>query len=189
MSSTINTTELFARVKAILLTPKVEWPKIAAETPTIQGLFLGYALPLVLIGPVCRFIGGQVFGIGAFGFSYHPPLISGLATLIVAVILSLAIIFVFGLIIEFLAPHFGGEANRIQALKLAIYGATASWLCGIFGLISAMAVLGLLGLYSLYLLYLGAGPLMKVPKDKLAGFTAVTVICAVVLSLIAHMSL
>ena len=184
MDNPINTTTLIARVKAILLTPKDEWAKVAGETATTQGLLIGYALPLALIGPVARFIGGQVFGYGAFGFSWHPPLMAGLATMVVSFVLGLVMIYVLSLIVDFLAPHFGGEANRMQALKLAVYGATASWVSGIFGLVPAMTILGLLGLYSLYLYFLGATPLMKVPEDKAAGFTAVTIICAIVLAII-----
>ena len=38
--------------------------------------------------------------------------------------------------------------------------------------------------YSIYVLYLGLPVLMKVPKDKAAGYTAVSVICAIVLSIV-----
>jgi hypothetical protein len=47
-------------------------------------------------------------------------------------------------------------------------------------------MLGLLfALYSLYLFYLGAKPFMKVPDDKALGYTAVTIVCAILLTLIA----
>ena len=42
----------------------------------------------------------------------------------------------------------------------------------------------MLGLYALYLLYLGLPKLMKSPEDKAIGYTAVVVICAIVLSIV-----
>jgi hypothetical protein len=49
-------------------------------------------------------------------------------------------------------------------------------------------VLGLLailaGLYGLYLLYLGLPRLMKCPPEKAVGYTAVVVVCAIVLSVV-----
>lgn len=172
---------LVDKVKAILLKPKEEWPKIAADPSTPGDIATRYAIPLIAIGPIASFIGGQVFGYGAFGFSYRPGIVAGLSGAVVQFVLSLVALVVVTLIAEFLAPKFGGEANRRQAFKWVAYSCTAAWVGGIFGLIPSLALLGsLLGLYSLYLLYLGATPVMKVPQDKAVGFTAVTVVAGIV---------
>src|SRR4051812_47600721 len=68
---------LAARAKAILVDPKGEWPKIAAETESVQSVFTRYVVPLAAIGPVCGFIGGQVFGINALIVTIHPTLAAG----------------------------------------------------------------------------------------------------------------
>jgi hypothetical protein len=175
---------IFARAKAIILTPKDEWPKIAAETTSQSDILTRYVLPLAAIGPLATFIGGQVFGYGAFGFSYHPSLMSGLTTAVISFVLSLVSLFVMTFIADFLAPKFAGESNRANAFKLVAYSYTAGWVAGIFGLIPMLGFFGLLGLYSVYLLYTGATSLMKVPEDKSAGYTAVTILCAIVLSII-----
>lgn len=172
------------RAKAIILTPKEEWPNILVEAKDQGDILKSYVLPLAAIGPVASFIGGQVFGYGAFGFSYRPGLVAALSTAVVTYILSIIGIYVMMLIVDFLAPKFSGVSNRNNAFKLVAYSYTASWLAGIFGLIPSLAFFGLLGLYSLYLLYTGATPLMKVPQDKAAGFTAVAVLCALVLAIV-----
>ena len=172
------------RAKAIILTPNDEWPVIAAEPSTQGDILKGYVLPLAAIGPVASFIGGQVFGIGALGFSYTPSLVAGLSTMVVSYALGVGMIFVLMFIADLLAPKFGGASNRLNAFKLVAYGATASWLVGIFGIIPSLAFFGLLGLYSLYLIYTGATPLMKVPQDKSAGYVAVMVLCAIVASIL-----
>ncbi len=173
---------LVDRVKAILLKPKEEWPKIAADPSTPGDIATRYAIPLIAIGPIASFVGGQVFGYSAFGFSYRPGLVAGLTGAIVQFITALVALVVVTLVAEFLAPKFAGEANRKQAFKWVAFSCTAAWVGGIFGLIPSLALIGsLLGLYSLYLLYLGATPVMKVPEDKAIGYTAVTVVAAVVL--------
>lgn len=175
---------LVARAKAIILTPKDEWPKIATETESSGDIFTRYVLPLAAIGPVAGLIGGQVFGYGAFGFSYRPSLLAAVGTAIVSFLLTLVGIVILTLIADFLAPKFGGEANRARAFKLVAYGSTAAWLVGIFGLIPSLGFFGLLGLYSIYLYYTGAVPMMKVPQDKSVAYTAVTIICAIVLAFV-----
>jgi hypothetical protein len=55
---------------------------------------------------------------------------------------------------------------------------------GIFSLVPMLGFFGLLGLYSIYLFYTGAMPMMKVPEAKAAGYTAVTIACAILLMLV-----
>lgn len=171
------------RAKAIILTPRDEWAKIAGETTPQREILVRYAVPLAAISPVAAFLAGQIFGYGAFGFTYRPGIIEGLSTALVSFALSLASLFVVTFIAEFLSPKFGGEANRLGAFRLVAYSYTASWLVGIFRLVPTLGFFALLGLYSIYLLYIGATPLLKVPKEKSAAFTAVTILSAAVLAI------
>lgn len=175
---------LVERAKGILLKPAEEWPRIAAEPATPGGLITRYALPLAAIGPVSTFLHGQLFGYGALGFTYKPGLVVGLSGLVVSYILGIVGIVVLALIADFLAPKFNGVSDRTAAFKLVVYGSTAAWLAGIAQLIPGLGILGLAGLYSLYLYYTGAAPLMKVPQDKAVAYTAVTIVCAIVLYLV-----
>ena len=175
---------IFEQAKAILLKPAQEWPVIAASPTTANQAFMRYAVPLAAIGPVCQFLHGQLFGYGAFGIHFRPSLLGGLASLVTGYVLALVGIFVLALIADFLAPKFAGVSNRNNATKLVVYGATASFAAGIFGLLPGLGMLSLLGLYSFYLFYTGAGPMMKVPQEKALAYTGVTIVCAVVLSLV-----
>ena len=53
---------LLTRVKNILLTPKTEWPVIAAEPATTGGIYLGYVLVLAAIPAICQYLKLTVFG-------------------------------------------------------------------------------------------------------------------------------
>ena len=173
-----------ARAKALIMQPASEWPVIAAEPATPADLIRGWAVPLAAIGPVAAFIHGQLFGFGAFGISYRPGIVAGLSTLVVSYILGIVGVVVLALVAQNVAPRFGGVGDRTAAFKLVVYGSTAAWVCGIFQLIPGLGLLGVLGLYSLYLYYLGATPVMRVPQDKAAGFTAVTILAAVLLYIV-----
>ena len=48
----MRTSNLFTRVKSILLTPRAEWQVIAAERDTIGGIYTGYILILAAIPAV-----------------------------------------------------------------------------------------------------------------------------------------
>lgn len=170
------------RIKNILLSPRTEWDRIDAEPMTEQGIFTGWVLPLAAIGPVCALIGGQVFGYGAFGINYKPPLTGAIITAVLTYVLAVAGIWVLAKIIDALAPSFDGLKNPVAATKVVAFSYTASFLAGVFGLIPMLGIIGgLLGLYSLYLLYLGLPKLMKAPQQKALGYTVVAVLCSIVL--------
>jgi hypothetical protein len=171
---------LIDRVKGILLTPQKEWPIIDAEPATTASLYSGYIAPLAAIPAIAGFIGLSLLGYNLLGSTFRTPIGSGITGMVLRYVLSLAGIYVLALIIDALAPNFGGTKNPTQALKVAAYSATASWVAGIFLILPALGVLGLLGLYSVYLLYLGLPVLMKVPADKSLGYTAIVIICAIV---------
>jgi hypothetical protein len=116
--------------------------------------------------------------------TYRPPVGTVLSSALVTYLLTLGGVYVLALIIDALAPNFGGTQNQGQALKVAAYSSTASWVAGIFGLVPILGWLGILGLYSLYLLYLGLPVLMKAPEEKAMGYTGVVIIAAIVLFLV-----
>jgi hypothetical protein len=176
-----------ARAKRLILAPREEWPHIDVEPMTVRGIMTGWVLPLAAIGPVARLIGSLVFGYGAFGFHYRPSVGSAITTAVLGYIFALIATWVLALVIDALAPSFGGTKNAVQAMKVAAFSATAGWLAGIFDLVPSLAFLGLLGLYSLYLLYLGLPLLMKAPAEKAMSYTIVTIIVAVVLFIVAGM--
>ncbi len=162
---------LIDRIKNIIIGPKEEWPIIAAEETNTQALYTGYIMILAAIGPLAILI--RTMAVGAVG-------------VIVSYIISLVMVYVVALIVDALAPTFGGEKNFIQSLKLVAYSSTAAWLAGIFQLLGMLGgLVGLIALiYSLYTFYLGVSVLKKCPQDKAVGYTVVVVVCVLVLGAI-----
>ena len=178
---------LISRVQNILLRPKEEWGVIDAEPATIGGIFTSYVLILAAIGPICMVIGQQVFGYSGFGITYKPPIAYSVGQAVISYVMSLVSVYVSALIIDALAPSFGGTKDSVKAFKVAAYSATAVWLAGVFQIIPMLAILAIVGLYSLYLLYLGLPRLMRVGEDKAVGYTVVVIVVQLVLFFVVGM--
>jgi Yip1-like protein len=174
------------RIKNICLTPNTEWPVIAQETTPTASLITGYVIPLAAVGAVAGFVGGSLIGRTLpFIGTYRMPIVSGLVIACFTFVMAIVGVFILSLIINALAPTFGGEKNSAQALKVAVYSYTPAWVAGVLNVLPLLGILALFGaLYGLYLLYLGLPRLMKCPPDKAMGYTAVVVVCAIVLSFV-----
>lgn len=175
--------KIIERARAILTTPRTEWPVAATEPATVGGLYGGYIAILAALPAIAAFIKGSLIGSGAFGITVRMPVGYGIGEMLLRYILTLVLAYVVALIINVLAPTFGGQKNTTQALKTVAYAWTAYWVAGIAVIVPwlgwLIAILG--GIYSIYLLYLGLPHTMKCPPDKAAGYTAVSVIIAIVL--------
>ena len=181
--------DIIQRAKNICLSPATEWPVIAAEPSTPGELIGGYAAPLAAIGAVAGFIGGTIIGRTIpFVGHYRVPFTSGVVAAIFMFGMALVGVFVLSLVIDALAPTFGGQKNSIQALKLAVYSYTPAWIAGVLQISTVLGILGIFAaFYGIYLLYLGLPQLMRSPQDKSIVYTAVIVVCAIVLSVVITM--
>jgi hypothetical protein len=171
---------LVERAKNLILQPRSEWAVIAAEPHTVQDLYTHYVMILAAIPAVATFIGLSIVGFPAFRIGVGP----GVAYMVLHYLMSLGMVYVLALIIDALAPSFGGEKNFAQAFKVAAFAPTAAWLAGIFNILPALSILSLLGLYSLYLLFTGLAPVMRAPEDKSVPYTVVVIIAAIVLNVV-----
>ena len=162
--------DLGNRIKGILLEPRSEWVKIAAEPATVHSLYTGWIMILAAIGPIALLVS-----------------VNSLQIAVAQYLLSLVITFVLALIVDALAPSFGGTADFVASLKLTAYGYTVAWLAGIFNLLGIFGGLFTLiaMVYAIYTFFLGAPVLGKSSPDKAAPFTIVVVLCGVVLGLLA----
>jgi hypothetical protein len=181
--------KIIERVKAILTTPKTEWPVVAAEPDTVRGLYTGYIAIVAVLPVIAHFIKNSLIGTGAFGITVRMPIGMGIVAVVVQYVLALVVVYLLALIINALAPTFGGQKDQVQALKTVAYSWTAGWVAGIAVILPwlgwLIAIAG--AIYGIYLLYLGLPETMKCPPDKAGGYTAVTVIIAIVLSWILYL--
>lgn len=185
---------LVDRVKNILLKPQAEWEVIAKEPATVSGLITGYAVPLMLL-PII----GQIIGLGLLGVGAQNYALMGLgsigvmgAAIIGAIGFVLALVLLYAMIfaVNAVSPSFNGKSDMVQAAKLMIYASTPTWVAGlivpILGLLGSLVGLAAIA-YVVYLIFIGNKAVLEVPQEKSAGFTVVTVLIYIVLSVILSM--
>jgi hypothetical protein len=174
------------RVKNICLTPNAEWPVIAEENTPTGELVAGYVLPLSAIGAIAGFIGVSIIGTTVpFVGYYRTSFTLGIVGACIGIVTAILGVFIASVVINGLAPTFGAQKDNAQALKVAVYSFTPGWVAGVLRIVPLMGVLVFFAaLYGIYLLYLGLPRLMKCPQDKAVGYTAVVVVCTIVVSII-----
>lgn len=184
---------LVERVKNIIVTPKTEWDVIDGEPATIAGIYTSYVMILAAIPAIASTVGMLFFmpripAVEAFGRAFGLPVIttgSIIAGGITNYILALVGVYVMALIVDGLAPTFGGTKDQLKAFKVAAYYPTAAWVAGILAIIPFLGILVLVAaIYSLYTLYLGLPRLMRVPQDKTVGYFVVTLVVAIVVFMV-----
>lgn len=175
---------IVTRVKQMLSTPKTEWPLISGEPATVKSLYTDYILWLAAIPAIAGFVRNSLIGYGIAGMTIRTPVVTGVIAALVSYGISLLVVYLVSLIVNALAPTFEGQQNPVQALKVVGYGWTAAWVAGAFVILPWIGWMFVLAgvVYSIYLLYLGLSPVMKNPEHKSAGYAALAVVIAIVLS-------
>jgi Yip1 domain len=181
---------LLERAKNILLAPKTQWPVIAPERTTPGQLYKGYVIPFAALAAVVSLDHKSIIGVSLpFSGTIRMPLTNGLASAVLTFGFGLVGLFLVGLIIDALAPSFGGMRDQRQALKTAAYACTPAWVGTLFSLLPTLSTLSTLlqlaaGIYGIYLLYLGLPILMRSSRDRAFGYTATVVLCTIVLGIV-----
>jgi hypothetical protein len=173
------------RARAILVDPAAEWVKIEKESGDPAYLLTGYVAVLALIPAIFAFVGACVIGaVVPGGETVRAPILEGLFGAVFGYVAACGAVLVLGLLINLVAPLFGGRQSFDDAFKLAVYSYTPVWLAGIFLIAPGLRFLVLTGFYGAYLVWCGLPPLMKAPEAMLPVYTAAVVACAVILTLI-----
>jgi hypothetical protein len=170
---------LVTRAQNILLAPRTEWPTIATEPATAQSLYTNWVMILAAIGPVMIILASALFG-GGFGFGF------GVRAAIAAYVNSLVAVALLALVVDVLAPSFGGTKDYLRSLKLVAYSFTAVWVAQVALIVPVLGWLVVLAglLYGFYLFFLGAPLLGRSSVEKAVPFTIVVILCAIVLGII-----
>lgn len=175
--------DIVNRVQQLILKPKEEWAKIKDEKITLAELFTSYAMILLAIPAVAQFIGWSLIGrrIPFVGW-YRIGIGTGLLRAILYYVLTLVSVYVFGIIINALAPTFSSKSDATAAMKIAVYSMTPAWIAGALYIIPLLDILVILAsLYGIYIMYLGfVCPMMDTPKDKVIPYMVVSLIVVVI---------
>jgi hypothetical protein len=166
------------RAKAMLVDPFAEWKTIEREPGDPAYLLSRYVAVLALIPAACSFIGTSLIGVvAADGTTARTPVFNGLFGAVFGYVTTCATVLLLGLVINLVAPAFGGRRDFDSAFKLAVYSFTPVWLAGVFLLLPGLQFLVLTGCYGSYILWLGLPLLTKSPERQALSFAAAVVVC------------
>lgn len=180
---------LIARVKNLLLTPGAEWEVIDREEVEPRRLALRYVAPLAAIPALAIVIALSVVGVQAGGDWHRAPILGVVLSAFIFFALTIAGVYVFAAIINWLAPRFGAEKNYKQAFKLSAYSITAAMVAGIVAVVPALQIFALLGAaYSLYLLFIGTPKVMRPPPKSGVNYAIATTFAAILVALAVGMA-
>jgi hypothetical protein len=161
------------RAVRLLTEPRAEWAAIGGAQMTPRAIYLRFLVPMAALGPIAGTLGTLISGgeraslAGTYTVTAPTAVVAG----VFEYALNLGVIWVLARLIERLAPAFKAHPGRVDALKLAAFGATPYWIGGLVSVIPKLAPVGVvLGLYSIRLYALGLAPLMRVPSERLLGY-------------------
>ena len=177
-------TNLIDRVKNILIKPKLEWSVVFSEQPHTTKILFGYVIILALIPTIAAIIGYGLVGniiMGNTFYSWPTAFETGIIQFLSAII----VVFLTAWIVDLLAPSFESEKNFGRSFQLVAYSFTPGWIAGIILLFPSLSIVMTLAmLYSIYLLLTGLPVLKHTPKDKVAGFVVITIICFIIITIL-----
>src|SRR5262249_40277562 len=112
----MNLNKVIQRARSLLVSPRAEWPVIAAEPATVADLYRDYIMIMAAIPPVCQFIKTSILGYAWHGFRvYRVGIGPGLTSAVLEYIVTLLAVYLLAVIIESLAPNFAAQPDRVQA--------------------------------------------------------------------------
>jgi hypothetical protein len=171
---------ILSRAWGLLREPKKEWEQIKAEETTIPNILIGYVAPLAAIPPICDLIGSTLFN-RMLEIAPADAVVRAFVTWVV----SIALVFLLGVLVNTLADNFDGDRNDLAAQKVAAYSLTPSFLSGVFSLWPPLWWLSLFALAAMvFLMFRGLPILMKAPEDRALSYAATVTIAAMVAGIV-----
>lgn len=171
--------DVVRRVQAVLFRPKREWARIKAEPATVAGLFVPYVLVLAAVSPAAKFAGRMIFR-SEIPFARVPAWSVGraLSNALLSYALSLALVYLSGVIVNALAQSFSSKQSLTSSMKLAVYSMTPVWLAGVLAVVPELGDAALLaGLYGAYLFHAGLrASVLDTPRNRVLPFFIVGVV-------------
>lgn len=172
---------ILSRAYGLFHNPKTEWEQIRAEETTIPNILLGYVAPLALIPPVCGLLGDYIFGRHIGEAVFRPEIGDAVVSVVVTWVVSVALVFLLGLLIDSLAETFDAQRDDLGAQKVAAYSLTPAFLSGVFSLWPPLWWVSLFALAAMvFLMVRGLPAIMKAPAERALGYAASVTIAAAV---------
>ena len=170
------------RAATVLAYPSSGWTGVEKEPGDAIFLLSGYVALFALIPALASFIGASLIGVIAPGGDVvREPVFDGLLSAVLGYAATFVQVLLVALLIDVLAPRFGGQRSFARALNVTAYSFTPLWLAGVFLLLPGLRFLSFTALYGVYLLTKGLPVVMKSPAENAKRYAAVVTVFAAAL--------
>jgi hypothetical protein len=171
---------ILSRAWGLLTEPRREWRQIQAEETTVPNILIGYVAPLAAIPPLASLIGAY-----AFEREFAGDLGAALIRAVVTWVVSVALVYFLGFLINALADNFDGDRDELAAHKIAAYSLTPAFISGLFSLWPPLWWLSLFALAAMvFLMYRGLPILMKAPEERALAYAATVTVAAMIAGIV-----
>ena len=179
----MKTLRTLQRIKNILRTPATEWLVIERETVQPLALITYYLAPLAVATALASIVGSVVVERVPF------PVASVIRTVVTAClgfVATTVLAFAMALVVNELAPHFGGRHHFDQAFKVIVYSSTPIVVAGLARAIPFVAgLVTFIGtVYALYVFSLGLKQLMRIRPEQTLGFVVILCVSGVIMNFV-----
>lgn len=166
------------RIAGLVVRPRQEWERIAAEETSVDVLIRRYIVPLCLLGPIATTIGMHYFDVAwDADQGYRVPAGEIFAAAATTLFTSIFSVFALAAIFVLIAPMYGSTRNYRDALTVATYGAVPVLLAGITLVLPVMAIVSVVAfVQTLYLYWLGAKRMLNVVRNEQAEFVGIAML-------------
>jgi hypothetical protein len=155
------------RAKSLLISPRVEWEKIAGENNHYKLLIKDYLFYIALIPAFVGFIGYTLIGYRVQFVGLATSFTLGLKLFVYFYLVTIIGIYITSYIIQYFAHKFKAEQNFNKVFELVTYSYTAILSIGILNLSPAMGrMVSFLNLYCIYIFFFGFRKMIKIKPEK-----------------------
>jgi len=166
------------RAKEVLTQPQNIWQTIKNEGQSVKDTYQNYLFVMAAVPALCGFIGTILVYGTVFSNLLGQAIFYGF---------MLGVPYLIAIVIEQLAPHFEGKAERNEAFNLAVYSNTPGYAVGLLALIPN-ATIGLVGsllaLYGIYIFLQGVPQMTTVPAKHAMKLTLAVAAIMIVIQII-----
>ena len=169
-----------ARVKLVLLNPRLCWDTVAREHPTARVTAFSLVAPLAVLAVIGPVLGHKIFGVQVEFFGrWRAPLFYSFAHQSLEISMMVTSLFIDGWMLHKLAPQFQRTVSFDRAFSLVANASIPGFLAWTFEIIPTLSSLRIFAFaYCFYLLFIGFDKMIErnanSPKNdtKPAFFTA-----------------
>lgn len=185
--------DLFARIKLVLINPRLCWDTIAREHPTARMTALTLVAPLAILAVLGPVLGHMIFGVDVEFFGlWRAPLFYALTHQSLEISMMIASLFLDGWMLHKLAPHFHRTVSFDRAFALVVNASIPGFLAWSLGIIPTLLYFKVFAFaYCFYILFIGVDSMVErnqnAPQnDTKAAFVSAAFALILIIHIVLH---